>query len=83
MSAIDKIKEFKTSYQETRPASHFKELFLLVMKDKGFSEEDIKEAEQMIKTAWPDKDLRQCWINWLEDYRENVMGLRKDERKAA
>lgn len=82
MSAINKIKELRKTYEDTRPVNDFKELFLFVLKDKGFSEEDIKEAEGMIRDAWPDKEARQCWINWLEDYQENVMGLRK-ERKAA
>lgn len=64
---------------------NFRELFLFVLKDKGFSDDDIKEAEEMIRAAWPDKELRQCWIDWLEDYKNAIYGpvaMRK-ERKAA
>lgn len=64
---------------------NFRELFLFVLKDKGFSEDDIKEAEEMVRSAWPDKELRQCWIDWLEDYKTEIYGpvaMRK-ERKAA
>ena len=52
----------------------FADKALLVFHAKGFTDSDIEEAKKMIREAWSDKDLKECWINWINS--EYEMGWR-------
>lgn len=47
----------------------FAEKALAVFKAKGFTDGDIEEAKAIIREAWQ-SDLKQLWIDWINDQYE-------------
>lgn len=45
----------------------FAEKALRVFTAKGFSAADIEEAKQVVREAWSDPFLKECWINWINE----------------
>ena len=45
----------------------FADTCLMVFRAKGFTPEDIEEAKQAVREAWPDVELRAMWISWIDN----------------
>lgn len=46
---------------------NFQEKFIRVLTAMGYSEADIEEAKDFVRRAWPDANLKSCWINWINE----------------
>ncbi len=64
---LTKLQQLKIAANK---ADGFADKALAVFHAKGFAETDIEEAKQMIREAWKDEELKECWINWInEEYK--------------
>ncbi len=52
---------------EIKVSKDFKDKTLAVLKAKGYSDPEIEEFKSAIREAWPDKHMRELWINWINE----------------
>lgn len=45
----------------------FAEKCVQVWTAQGYTAADIEEAKQVIRNAWADSELKQLWINWINE----------------